>query len=579
MNSKLTPVLELAEFGVSFGKRVVLDGITLSLTPGGIDVLMGPVKSGKSTLLRSLSCMYEGHLLHKCWGGAKLDGQVMTPSHHPALVQQHAKVFEQPLLDTLLGPVRATQKRSPAEWRAQALEWLTEYGLLEACEKLDKPLVHCSTRMQRSVLILAEVLLNPTILLIDEPTFELDEMEVTRLFVFLKKVAENCKILISLHNQTQARRIADKIVLIGGGRVLAHQDSVTFFTHPANEWVAQFVRTGSLSLPSLNAKPHHLEDSATPPPPLSSAARAVQAVRAAQALQAAGEAKSASVESPVLESAKYVPPVMAIKNALVVQDVDELVSSVGVEKRVPYEVWRGSPPPEPVAGAEDAPPVLLSTRPMFEKRPPIQEAPVRPSYLRQQTAVPLEVAVSKAPVQLPSPSIHGIELASMVGELLFRDNGAPRGFNWIVPGRLAGCPAPGVCAPIDYDMDMLVKVGITRLITLTENDLDQDVLHRHDLSNIHLPILDHEAPSIGQTHMLLVRMQKMLEAGEVVAVHCKAGLGRTGTILAAWLIRDGGLSADGAMTKLRRIEPGFIQSSIQEEFLHRYEADLTNRIL
>jgi atypical dual specificity phosphatase len=270
---------------------------------------------------------------------------------------------------------------------------------------------------------------------------------------------------------------------------------------------------------------------------------------------------------------------MAIKNALVVQDVDELVSSVGVEQRVPHEVWRGSPPPSPVEGAEETPPVLLSTRPMFEKRPPIQEAPVRPSYLRQQTAVPLEVAVSKAPVQLPSPSIHGIELASMVGELLFRDNGAPRGFNWIVPGRLAGCPAPGVCAPIDYDMDMLVKVGITRLITLTEQDLDQDVLHRHDLSNIHLPILDHEAPSIGQTHMLLVRLQKMLEAGEVVAVHCKAGLGRTGTILAAWLIRDGGLSADGAIMKLRRIEPGFIQSSIQEEFLHRYEADLTNRIL
>jgi atypical dual specificity phosphatase len=579
MNSKLTPVLELAEFGVSFGKRVVLDGITLSLSSRGIDVLMGPVKSGKSTLLRSLSCMYGGHLLHKCWGSATLDGQAMSPSHHPALVQQHAKVFEQTLLDTLLGPVRATQKRSPAEWRAQALEWLTEYGLLEACEKLDKPLVHCSTRMQRSVLILAETLLNPSILLIDEPTFELDEMEVTRLFVFLKKLAEKCNLLISLHNQTQARRIADRIVLIGGGRVLAHQDSVTFFTHPANEWVVQFIRTGGLSLPSLDAKPHHLDEGATPPPPLSPAARAVQAVRAAQALQAAGEAKPASVETPVLESAKYVPPVMAIKNALVVQDVDELVSSVGVEKRVPYEVWRGSPPPAPVPGAEDTPPVPLSARPMFEKRPPIQEAPVRPSSLRQQTAVPLEVAVSKAPVQLPSPSIHGIELASMVGELLFRDNGAPRGFNWIVPGRLAGCPAPGVCAPIDYDMDMLVKVGITRLITLTEQDLDQDVLHRHDLSNIHLPILDHEAPSIGQTHMLLVRMQKMLEAGEVVAVHCKAGLGRTGTILAAWLIRDGGLSADGAMAKLRRIEPGFIQSSIQEEFLHRYEADLTNRIL
>jgi atypical dual specificity phosphatase len=185
----------------------------------------------------------------------------------------------------------------------------------------------------------------------------------------------------------------------------------------------------------------------------------------------------------------------------------------------------------------------------------------------------------RVPIQLPAPSRDGVELASMVGEVMMRDASAPRGFNWIVPGKLAGCPAPGVSSPIDYDMNLLSRVGITRLITLTEADLDQSALTRHHLTNIHMPILDKEAPSIAQMHMLLVRMQKFIASGDVLAVHCKAGLGRTGTVLAAWLIRDGGLSATGAIERLRRIEPGFIQSAMQEEFLNLYEADLNSRML
>jgi atypical dual specificity phosphatase len=166
-----------------------------------------------------------------------------------------------------------------------------------------------------------------------------------------------------------------------------------------------------------------------------------------------------------------------------------------------------------------------------------------------------------------------------VGDFIFRDSSAPRGFNWIVPGKLAGCAAPGVSAPIEHDLSVLARIGITQLVTLTETDLDQEALHRHRLKNIHLSIFDGEAPSIRQTHMLLVRMQKLIEAGEVLAVHCRAGLGRTGAMLAAWMIKEGGLTAENSIARLRRIEPGFIQSKEQEDFLRRYEADLTQRLI
>jgi atypical dual specificity phosphatase len=159
------------------------------------------------------------------------------------------------------------------------------------------------------------------------------------------------------------------------------------------------------------------------------------------------------------------------------------------------------------------------------------------------------------------------------------DARAPRGFVWVVPGQLAGCPQPGVTNPVEYDLQLLARVGITTLITLTETDLEQAPLKEAGLCNLHLPIYDRGAPSMRQIYMLLHRMLRLVEQGDVLAVHCLAGLGRTGTVLAAWMIKEGGLSAEEAIRRLRLLQPGFIQSQEQEEFLLIFEKDLLNRTL
>ena len=125
---------------------------------------------------------------------------------------------------------------------------------------------------------------------------------------------------------------------------------------------------------------------------------------------------------------------------------------------------------------------------------------------------------------------------------------------------------------------MLRQVGVTYLVTLTEKDLDKVKLQEHQLRNIHLPIFDREAPTIGQAYMLVRHMQRLLDKGEVLAVHCKAGIGRTGTILAAWLIREGGMSAATAIERLRRINPAYVQTETQEAFLREFEDDIVKRI-
>ena len=170
---------------------------------------------------------------------------------------------------------------------------------------------------------------------------------------------------------------------------------------------------------------------------------------------------------------------------------------------------------------------------------------------------------------------HGAETRSAAAA---STAGAPLGFVWLEPGRLAGTPLPGAVNDMDNDLAALKRVGISHLITLTERDLPQDALKRHGLANLHLPTRDHEAPSLGQIQMLLKRMETLMAQGEVLAVHCLAGRGRTGTVLAAWWIREG-LTAQEALRRVRLLDAHYVQSAEQEAFLQRYDVVILQKIV
>uniref|UniRef100_UPI002608909B phosphatase domain-containing protein n=1 Tax=Acidocella sp. TaxID=50710 RepID=UPI002608909B len=206
-----------------------------------------------------------------------------------------------------------------------------------------------------------------------------------------------------------------------------------------------------------------------------------------------------------------------------------------------------------------------------------------------QSAAPAAIAQSAAPAAMapaapahvitpvPSPSPAANERVAVT-----RYPGAssgPRGFIWIEEGRLSATPMPGITTDVDYDLELLKGVGVTTLITLTEKDFPQDVLARHGLKNVHLPIADRKAPTPAEMDMLVVRMRELLDAGKVLAVHCLAGLGRTGTILAAYLVKEKGLSAQVALNQIRRFNRQFVQSDDQEDFLVEYEVQQEQNVL
>lgn len=150
------------------------------------------------------------------------------------------------------------------------------------------------------------------------------------------------------------------------------------------------------------------------------------------------------------------------------------------------------------------------------------------------------------------------------------ENRGPYGFHWMRPGQLAGTPMPGVVRAVDDDLKALRRVEVNVLVTLTLKPLDSDLLETFHLEAIHFPIIDMHPPTVEAAAELCSLIEERLQAGDVIAFHCQAGIGRTGTMLAAYEIFQG-MSAEDAFRAARNVHPRWIQSRSQREFLTEFE--------
>ncbi len=158
-----------------------------------------------------------------------------------------------------------------------------------------------------------------------------------------------------------------------------------------------------------------------------------------------------------------------------------------------------------------------------------------------------------------------------------------RGFYWLIEGALAGSGRPGgwrrgaaaddpaLLAALDADLAALRHRGIEAVLTLTETPLAEGALERHGLAGLHLPIDDLHAPTPEQFLQGLAFIDRQRALGRTVVVHCLVGQGRTGSILAAYLIR-GGLHAPAALRQLRAVCPGAVENRDQEQALADFAA-------
>jgi atypical dual specificity phosphatase len=147
----------------------------------------------------------------------------------------------------------------------------------------------------------------------------------------------------------------------------------------------------------------------------------------------------------------------------------------------------------------------------------------------------------------------------------------PTNFSWVIPGKLAGSGLPS-----SYDhLLWLVKNNIKTIVTVREIPLPNAWFKKVNSFNLTLESFflktdDYNAPAVYEIYNVVEYIDSQIRKNKPVVVHCAAGKGRTGTVLAAYLIKKDKLRVDEAIRKIRSLRPGSVQSERQEIALNQF---------
>jgi atypical dual specificity phosphatase len=142
---------------------------------------------------------------------------------------------------------------------------------------------------------------------------------------------------------------------------------------------------------------------------------------------------------------------------------------------------------------------------------------------------------------------------------------APNGFTWVEPPLLAAMSQPA--DPEEYAW--LRDQGVQLVISLCEDPPRRSWLNEAGLFSMHIPVEDMHPPSQKQIDLCLSAIDKAHTKSFGVGIHCGAGLGRTGTMLACYFVKQG-MTAPAAIAHLRRIRPGSIETPEQADAVNDY---------
>ena len=142
---------------------------------------------------------------------------------------------------------------------------------------------------------------------------------------------------------------------------------------------------------------------------------------------------------------------------------------------------------------------------------------------------------------------------------------APDGFSWVDPPLLAASARPGALEEYEW----LRAQGVQLVVSLCEEPPSRRWLNETGLFSMHVPVEDMNPPTLRQIDVCLSAIEKAHARNFAVCVHCAAGLGRTGTMLACYFVKKG-MSASSAIDHVRQIRPGSIETPEQADAVRDY---------
>ena len=220
-----------------------LGDCNLSIQKGEVVVIVGPSGSGKSTMLRSLNLLEEPTEGRVIFEGVDLADKSVDVNLHRqrmGMVFQHFNLFPNMtvLKNLTLAPLHA-KKEDPAQAEARARALLEKVGLADRADAFPQQL---SGGQKQRIAIVRALCMQPDVMLFDEPTSALDPEMVGEVLEVMKQLArDGMTMVVVTHEMGFAREVASRIIFMEAGRILVDTDPDTFFHHPDNPRLQDFL--------------------------------------------------------------------------------------------------------------------------------------------------------------------------------------------------------------------------------------------------------------------------------------------------------------------------------------------------
>src|SRR5258708_10559800 len=226
-------VIEVSNLTKSYGKTAVLKGIDLKVERGTMLALLGPNGAGKTTTVRILST-----LLNFDGGSVTVDGHDVTADADQVrrvigLTGQSAAVDELLTGRENLVMMGQLYRLTAPSARARAEELLEQFDLVDAA---DRPVKNYSGGMRRRLDLAVSLIATPPVIFLDEPTTGLDPRSRLQMWEIIKGLlAAGATILLTTQQLEEADQLADRIVVIDGGKVIAEGNPTALKSRVGND--------------------------------------------------------------------------------------------------------------------------------------------------------------------------------------------------------------------------------------------------------------------------------------------------------------------------------------------------------
>lgn len=234
-------IVSLENVEKRFGKLLVLDDISLDVYKHEIVVLCGPSGSGKSTLLRTINGLEKINS-----GKIYFQGTEVTHSNLQSVRRQIGMVFQQfnlfsnlSVKDNLLIAPLKVLKKDKDELLQKAMTLLETFGI---ADKLDAYHYELSGGQKQRVAIVRSLMMEPELMLFDEPTSSLDPEMIKEVLDAIRRLSKlGMTMIIVTHEMSFAREVASRICFLDEGKIRVDKDTKSFFTEITDNRLQQFL--------------------------------------------------------------------------------------------------------------------------------------------------------------------------------------------------------------------------------------------------------------------------------------------------------------------------------------------------